>query len=243
MASHATDDGSLRVYSLRDLGVSTAKFQYDQLAWFTVVCLLIALVGLLLGGVAKYLIVTESQRGQLMELNHALTREAHTDSLTGCANRRHFLQVLENERERATRYQLQMSILSMDLDNFKRINDTWGHAAGDEVLKQFVKTVQAQLRDADVLGRLGGEEFSVLLPHTSGRDAAQIAERIRAAIQDKPVYSDGHRIDVTVSIGGTHLTPEEQPSAYQLVAQADQALYAAKHGGRNRVEWNKPLHI
>jgi len=240
MASHATEDGALRVYTLRDLGAATAHYQRDQLDWFALLTLLIVALALLLAGIAQYLITTESQRSQLVQLNRALVRETQTDALTGCANRRHFLQALEHECERAHRYGLPLSLLSLDIDHFKRVNDTWGHAAGDAVLKQFVATVQGQLRQADLLGRVGGEEFSVLLPHTSADDAAPIAERIRAAIEASPVWFDGHRIDVTVSIGGTQRTPELQPATDQLLAQADQALYAAKQGGRNRMTWYVP---
>ncbi len=240
MASHATDDGSLRVYALRDLGEPMRNYQRDQLTWFGLVSLLIILVALLLAGFAQHLLTTERQRSQLLLLNGALAREAQTDALTGCANRRHFLASLEQEGERGRRYGLATSLLSLDIDHFKRVNDTWGHAAGDEVLKHFAAIVQAQLRQADVLGRLGGEEFSVLLPHASAADAAQVAERIRAAVEASPASFAGHAIPITVSLGGAAVTREDPVSSEQLLARADAALYEAKHAGRNRVNWSAP---
>ena len=237
MASYATDDGALRVHILRYLGEPLSNYRRDQLWWFGLVCLLVLSTALLLGGTAQYLITTQTQQNQLIQLNHALAHEADTDTLTGCANRRHFLRTLEQEKDRAERYNFDLCVLSLDIDHFKRVNDLWGHAAGDAVLKHSVATIQGQLRQTDLLGRMGGEEFSILLPHTSAAGAAQNAERIRAAVQAAPALAEGTRIDITVSIGGTQWTPGSHLAIDALLAQADQALYAAKHAGRNRVAW------
>ncbi|HRK39879.1 MAG TPA: GGDEF domain-containing protein [Burkholderiaceae bacterium] len=200
-------------------------------------CLLALATALLLGLAAQYLIATQGQQAALLALNQALAREARTDALTGCANRRHFLHTLAQERDRSARHQLDLCVLSLDIDHFKRVNDTYGHAAGDEVLKHFVATINSQLRQADLLGRLGGEEFSILLPHTSAPEARLTAERIRAAVEAAPADADGTRIAITVSIGGVQWAVERNEPLDSLLAQADHALYAAKHAGRNRVEW------
>jgi len=237
MASQATEDGSLRVYAMRTLGEPLANYRRDQLWWFGLVCLLALATALLLGLAAQYLIATQGQQAALLALNQALAREARTDALTGCANRRHFLHTLAQERDRSARHQLDLCVLSLDIDHFKRVNDTYGHAAGDEVLKHFVATINSQLRQADLLGRLGGEEFSILLPHTSAPEARLTAERIRAAVEAAPADADGTRIAITVSIGGVQWAVEHNEPLDSLLAQADHALYAAKHAGRNRVAW------
>lgn len=240
MASQATDDGSLRVYVLRHLGEPFANYRRDQLWWFSLVCLLVLSTATLMGLAAQHLIATQTQQRALQELNQALAREARTDALTGCANRRYFLHTLEQERDRSARYGVDMCVLCLDIDHFKRVNDTYGHAAGDEVLKHFVATIHSQLRQADLLGRLGGEEFSILLPHTAAPEAALTAERIRAAVEASHAVANGTPIAITVSIGGAQWAAASHLSVDKLLAQADQALYTAKHAGRNRVEWAAP---
>ena len=125
----------------------------------------------------------------------------------------------------------------MDIDHFKRVNDTYGHAAGDQVLKHFVATIQSNLRDTDTLGRVGGEEFSILLPQTPTDGGALMAERIRASVEASPALFGTTSIAVTVSTGGVLWQPGSTHSIDEVLAHADEALYTAKHGGRNRVEW------
>ncbi len=160
-------------------------------------------------------------------------RLATTDPLTGIANRRRILEVLDDEIERSRRYTGTLSVLVADVDRFKRINDRWGHTAGDTALVAVARCLDDQLRRVDRVGRWGGEEFLVVLPQTTESGAIQAAERLRACVA-------GIRLDelpatrLTVSIGVATLLPEED--ADRLVARADNAMYTAKHGGRNRVE-------
>lgn len=159
---------------------------------------------------------------------------ASTDPLTGMANRRQFNEtggaVLRQTRADA----LQMSVLMLDIDYFKAINDRYGHHVGDVVLQTFAQRCHSKLREQDLLARLGGEEFAVLLPGTSADEAAMMAERLRAAIAVAPIMADDQQIPVTVSIGGATRNAEDQALG-ELLACADQALYAAKNAGRNRV--------
>lgn len=176
----------------------------------------------------------EATNASLNELNEHLNRLARTDSLTGCASRRHFQACLETELVRAGRYGRECSLLLIDIDFFKQINDRHGHAAGDEALRHFVQIVRQQLRSQDELGRLGGEEFAVLLPETGLANAIAAAERIRCAVEAAPLRFGGVQIPLTASFGvACRESPAE--SADALLQRADTALYAAKSGGRNRV--------
>lgn len=239
MESHSTEDGSLRVHVLRDLGEQSAERRRDQVWWFGLVSLLALLTAALLGLAAQFMISTQTQQDALLHLNEALTREANTDALTGCANRRHFMHTLAQERDRSNRYNFDICVLSLDIDHFKLVNDTHGHAAGDEVLKHFVTIIQRNLREVDLLGRVGGEEFSILLPQTSAEGGAMMAERIRAAVEANPAIFGTININIaiTVSIGGVQWQSGRDLSVDQILALADEALYTAKRGGRNRVEW------
>ncbi|MBX9812028.1 MAG: diguanylate cyclase [Burkholderiales bacterium] len=176
----------------------------------------------------------EATNASLNELNEHLNRIARTDSLTDCANRRHFQACLETELVRAGRYGRECSLLLIDIDFFKQINDRHGHATGDEALRHFVQIVRQQLRSQDELGRLGGEEFAVLLPETGLANAIAAAERIRCAVEAAPLRFGGVQIPLTASFGvACWKSPAE--SADALLQRADTALYAAKSGGRNRV--------
>ncbi|MEW5727355.1 MAG: sensor domain-containing diguanylate cyclase [Pseudomonadota bacterium] len=169
-------------------------------------------------------------------LERELRRLATTDPLTGAANRRQFMHSAATELERALRYGHDLSVIMLDIDHFKRINDTHGHAVGDEALKALVATIQAALREMDVLGRLGGEEFSVLLPETGLPGAVEVAERLRAAIAAirLPVPGDG-LLSFTSSLGVAARDGHGR-DIEELLARADQALYRAKQGGRDLVE-------
>ena len=237
MESHSTEDGSLRVHVLRDLGEPFSNIRSDQVWWFGLISILVLLTAALLGVAAKFMISTQTQQAALLHLNEKLACEANADALTGCANRRNFMHQLEQEYDRSGRYNFAMCLLSLDIDHFKRVNDTHGHAAGDEVLKHFVAIIQCNLRQVDRLGRLGGEEFSILLPQTSAEGGAMMAERIRAAVETAPAVFGAIRIGITVSIGGVQWQPGSVQSVSRVLALADEALYTAKASGRNRVEW------
>ncbi len=167
------------------------------------------------------------------ELENELRALASVDGLTGINNRRHFLQLCEKEVERAQRYDRPLTMMMMDVDHFKRVNDTYGHAAGDEVLKQLAATCVASLRGSDILGRLGGEEFAVAMPECGIEAAVPVAERLRQTLAKIEVPSEQGAISFTISIGViARVKGEDLTSALD---RADQAMYAAKQGGRNRV--------
>ncbi|TCS61315.1 sensor domain-containing diguanylate cyclase [Varunaivibrio sulfuroxidans] len=160
---------------------------------------------------------------------------ANTDGLTGIKNRRSLLHDGEREFRRAQRVGRPLSVMIFDLDHFKRINDTYGHGVGDRVLQAFVSSVQKNLRDIDIFGRIGGEEFAVVLPETTGDNAVAVAERIRSTVAEAPLSIDGDIVKFTVSIGIDDRTGEN--SGFEgMLARADEALYAAKKAGRNRTE-------
>lgn len=155
------------------------------------------------------------------------------DPLTGLLNRNAMEASAVRETARARRHRYPLALLMMDLDRFKGVNDTFGHEAGDTVLRGFAGTAAANIRRDDVLGRFGGEEFLVLLPDSDHQQALQIAERIRAAVADTPANHEGTMIGVTVSIGVAVLEGDTTWEA--TLRAADAALYTAKGGGRNRV--------
>jgi len=163
-----------------------------------------------------------------------LRQIASSDSLTGVLTRRGWLEAAKAELERARRYDRPASVAMFDIDHFKRINDTHGHPAGDAVLKAVARTAGSVLRENDVLGRLGGEEFAVLLPETAEGRALDCAERIRAAIAAATIPTEAATIGVTASFGLCELRPDVA-DAEAWLARADDALYAAKRDGRNRV--------
>ncbi len=167
------------------------------------------------------------------ELEDELRALASVDGLTGINNRRHFLELCEKELDRAQRYDHPLALMMMDIDHFKRVNDTYGHAAGDEVLKQLAATCAANLRGVDILGRLGGEEFAVVLPECGIEAAYHAAERLRQTLAKIEVSSEQGAISFTISIGVVARNSGEGLTA--ALDRADKAMYAAKQGGRNRV--------
>ena len=171
-------------------------------------------------------------------LESAFDRMAHmsqTDQLTGLANRRRFEEVLECFYHQARRYNRPLSLIIMDVDFFKAVNDTGGHQAGDELLQHISKTIEQACRKADLPARLGGDEFAVLLPETGIDDATAVAERIRTSVSEDEHTIGSVRMKVTASIGLTDLNTSGIDSDETMLALADRALYAAKDGGRNRV--------
>ncbi len=166
--------------------------------------------------------------------NAKLERLARLDVLTEIWNRRHFLEMAEAELVRARRHGRHLSVFLLDLDHFKRVNDTHGHAAGDETLREVVRRAQAALRASDMIARFGGEEFVVLLPETALEGAAAVAERVRAAIAARPIALAGRAFAVSASIGVAQCRDDEA-SVERTLVRADEALYRAKTSGRDRV--------
>ena len=165
-------------------------------------------------------------------LQNTLTRSAMTDGLTGVANRRAFDEALDRELARANRSANEVSLLLLDLDHFKVLNDRFGHAVGDEVLARVARELSVTLRPSDTFARYGGEEFAVILPETSSRAASEIAERLRLAM-GAVIAPDGQQ--VTISIGSATVDPIQGLDANLLIRTADRALYRAKESGRDRV--------
>jgi diguanylate cyclase (GGDEF)-like protein len=156
-----------------------------------------------------------------------------TDPLTGLWNYRYLRESLRREVERASRFGRTLAVLVLDLDHFKEVNDTYGHAAGDAVLGEFARRIRIGLREVDVAFRQGGEEFVVLLPETDAYGGAIVAERLGAAVRDRPVSIEMRgSIPVTVSIG-VAVFPEHGKTAQEVLQAADDALYAAKNAGRD----------
>jgi len=172
---------------------------------------------------------------QLEAVNAELERLATTDPLTGVANRRAFRDRATSELRRMDRYGGEACLMMLDLDYFKDINDTYGHDAGDEVLRAVAQRVSTQLRETDFFGRLGGEEFAILATATPIDSGRKLAERLLVSLRDQPVSWNGMEIRVTTSIGATALRVEDG-SVDAALARADQALYSSKNGGRDRVE-------
>jgi len=168
-------------------------------------------------------------------MENELRRLASTDPLTGASNRRSFMDRLNDELERCKRYGTRMVLLSLDIDHFKDVNDTFGHPAGDEVLKNLVKVCTRTLRTTDVFGRVGGEEFMAALTQTGVTAGRRTAERLRKGVEDHVVKADGKSITFTISIGMTELQDTDE-TIVPLLHRADEALYKAKNNGRNRIE-------
>jgi two-component system, cell cycle response regulator len=164
-----------------------------------------------------------------------LEQLAAFDGLTGVYNRRSLQDALEGEIGRSRRYGRPISVMMLDLDLFKDINDGYGHIFGDEVLKQFSARAAESLRDSDLLCRFGGEEFTVILPETDHPGAVQVAERVRHSTAAEPFLVQGVPVSLTVSIGLATWKNAQEGTADQLLESADKALYEAKKNGRNRV--------
>jgi diguanylate cyclase (GGDEF)-like protein/PAS domain S-box-containing protein len=168
------------------------------------------------------------------KLENELRCLATTDSLTGVYNRRHFIYRGMDEVKRCLRYHKHMSVLMLDIDHFKRINDEFGHHTGDLVLQAFTRVCTGILRNFDTFGRLGGEEFAVIMPETDIQKAAIVAERLRRTIMEMQVAAEDQTVKLTVSIGIAPLDNRHQDME-SIMKSADRALYRAKNSGRNRV--------
>jgi diguanylate cyclase (GGDEF)-like protein len=164
-----------------------------------------------------------------------VSKRARTDPLTGLYNRRHFDELLGQMIKQTDRFGDPVSLIMADVDHFKNVNDTWGHDAGDEVLKSLAETLKAGVRDADICSRFGGEEFAVVLPKTSLQGGAELADRLRKQVEAKPINVGGEQIAVTISCG-IACYPDGVITKEALFAAADRALYEAKSAGRNCVK-------
>jgi diguanylate cyclase (GGDEF)-like protein len=189
---------------------------------------------------------TEIQRRQQTEASLRQSEELYrqlaiTDPLTGIFNRRHFFQVAQRELQRSYRYRHPFSVVIFDLDHFKQVNDDYGHAVGDQVLRAFAQLVSQGIRSVDIFARYGGEEFILLLPETGLKAALAVAQRLQLRVAAAPLPVLTRSLPITVSGGvcgleGAGLQVAPPPELLdQLISQADQALYQAKDGGRNRI--------
>ncbi len=169
------------------------------------------------------------------KMEDELRRLATIDSLTNIYNRRYFLELSQKEMNRCKRYKHPLSIIMMDIDHFKKINDTFGHSAGDQVLCEFSDVCLKELREGDIMGRVGGEEFAAVIVESKIETAVVVAERIRKAVSDYTVIFDKKDIQVTVSIGMTELLATDDMNS--ILERVDKALYQAKENGRNQVRY------
>jgi len=224
--------------------VATVVVPTDSIAalWRPKAGAIAGLVAMLCGGMIALTLVLQRELERRSEAeeralaaNHDLARLAHTDGLTGLPNRRHFDEAFARAREQAARDRRPLALVLLDADRFKRYNDTYGHLAGDEVLRAVARVLQRQVREPEEAAcRIGGEEFAVLLPLTTGPEAVARAERIRRALARLQIPHVGNEGGiVTVSLGVAEAVPGE--AGGQCFAAADAALYEAKRQGRNRV--------
>jgi diguanylate cyclase (GGDEF)-like protein len=179
-------------------------------------------------------LLTYGNVSDLIREAEALERLASIDGMTGLNNRRNFLELAESEWARFKRYGRPLALLMMDIDHFKSVNDTHGHDAGDEVIRSVADALQKHKRVSDIAGRLGGEEFALLLPEATLDSAVAAAERLRGLVEAWVITVEGHRIPVTISVGASAVR-DGTLGIEELIKQADVALYEAKRSGRNRV--------
>ena len=164
-----------------------------------------------------------------------LKKEALYDFLTKCYNKKEIELLLERFLKEAIRYNIPLSVMMLDIDHFKKVNDTYGHLAGDFVLKEVAYLIKNSIRQSDVCGRFGGEEFLIVLPNTKLSGAMKLAKRIRETIEKAEFIFENKKIKVTVSIGITSVSRCD--SLFSVIERADEALYEAKRKGRNRIEY------
>ncbi|MDT8383993.1 MAG: diguanylate cyclase [Gammaproteobacteria bacterium] len=175
---------------------------------------------------------TSIYQSKLQETTEKLRELSNKDGLTKLFNRRYIEETISHEYDRARRYGNPFSVILTDIDFFKKVNDTYGHLAGDAVLRVVSGRLSEALRDTDVLGRYGGEEFIIALPETDIEGAVVVAERLRKAIASAPIEAEGEMLSITISLGVTEL--RDTTAAYpQLIAEADLGLYKSKENGRN----------
>ena len=178
----------------------------------------------------------EKYAQKLKKANEQLRQMAFRDGLTGLYNHRYFQELMDHELSRATRYQKPLSLMMLDIDNFKQINDTYGHPVGDMVIQKLSRTIDNTIRDCDIATRYGGEEFAVVLPETDLKGAAIVAERLRKKIELLKIIANDKCINATVSIGLAHyLSSNGKKEKSEIISEADNALYNSKKTGRNKI--------
>ena len=185
-------------------------------------------------GEPKYFVSVIEDISSRKKMEQELIDRATHDSLTGLSNRTELNKALEQEISRATRYSRPFSLLMLDIDRFKLVNDNYGHQAGDKVLVELAKILDLETRTADIVGRFGGEEFLLILPELDHEQSLLLAERIRRAVESHTIRNQDRAIHVTVSIGVASY-PEHGDEAEKLVRASDNAMYQAKSDGRNRI--------
>ncbi|BDT68880.1 putative diguanylate cyclase DgcT [Comamonadaceae bacterium OS-1] len=204
---------------------------YDTMGEAFFISLLVPLPMTVLTGWAIFSLIVA-----LEQARHVAHVQSITDSLTGLANRRHFVHTAQRELDLALRHRLPLALLILDIDHFKRVNDTHGHDAGDKVLVEVARRCAQGLRTTDLLARWGGEEFVVLLPNTPLEHARQLAERMREAVAfSAQLHAPKDAVRVTISMGAAGMAEGEPMTLDALVQAADNALYDAKRAGRNQV--------
>lgn len=230
----------LRVGPYKDYGkVTLADVLKLYWYWLALVFGVILLLGLNTGYILRLNRVLKQSQARLLEITHQLEQLAILDGLTGIYNHRHFQEHLNKEWRRAQRNKQPISLIMIDIDFFKNLNDSYGHPVGDECLKIVAQALKQSVnRPGDLVARYGGEEFVAVLPEVGAEGAALIAERMRAAVEALKFPHCDSRIaaHVTVSLGVASLVPTRESSPDMLIAAADKALYAAKETGRNRIQ-------
>ena len=176
----------------------------------------------------------------LQEKNRQLQEMANRDGLTGLYNHRYFHEQLSKDFLRAKRYHESLSCALLDIDHFKKFNDTYGHQTGDVVLSTLARVIEDSIRDSDLAARYGGEEFALILLHADGSVAFEVAERLRQMVENYEVQDKGKALHVTISVGIATFPHKEVHDSKELIECADKALYKAKGKGRNRVESHSP---
>jgi len=220
--------GSLGFFVIPNLVMAFA--QTDRFLWLNAnvflvtVCLLFYILG----------IITDQGRRQTFLLEKTLEQQATKDGLTGVANRRFFLELANREFLRSQRYHKHLSLLIIDIDHFKQINDNYGHPVGDQAIITLTELIGRVVRHSDIIGRVGGEEFAVLLTETDLMGLKCVAERIRAVVEEMELTIEGNSIKFTVSVGGV-VSSADYKDIHHLIKTADDALYQAKRRGRNCV--------
>ena len=180
-------------------------------------------------------------QAELVAAREALREQATHDPLTCLWNRSSIMDILTRELAKAEREASSVGVIMADLDHFKEINDTFGHLAGDAVLCEAAKRMQASMRSYDAVGRYGGDEFLIVLPGSTNSTAVHLAERLRSALSREPVRLAESSVAFTISLGVSKSIPGEGMSPELVIRAADEALYRSKELGRNRVEWAEPV--
>ncbi len=184
----------------------------------------------------------DERTNELLRQNERLERIAVEDHLTGIYNRRHFFDLAEKEVERAKRYGNPLSVIILDADRFKKLNDAYGHLIGDQILINLVKLCEENIRSLDIIARYGGEEFVILMPEANQEDAQKTAERLRKLVAETSLISGGFDVTITISLGVATWENGKELDFNALLARADSALYQSKEAGRNRVSvWREVL--